>query len=86
MLLVFRIIRFASQCKFVNPKLLYITYLYYHLFVLLNSLLMPHNTQYDQQKKSMPRDKQKDCCMRRNSDLTSAILINFYISYHANAV
>jgi len=45
--MLFRIIRFASQCKSVNTKLLYIIYLYYHLLGLLNSLLVPHNTQYD---------------------------------------
>jgi hypothetical protein len=57
--MLFRIIRFASQCKFVKSKLLNITYLYYHLFGLLNSRLLPHNAQYDQHKKSIPRDKKK---------------------------
>jgi hypothetical protein len=79
--MLFRIIRFASQCKFVNKKLLY-----YHLFVLLNPLLVPHNTQYDQLNKGIPRDKKTDCCMGKNSGPTSVILFNFYLCYHANAV
>jgi hypothetical protein len=58
--MLFRIIRFASQCQFVNTKLLYIKYLYCHLLGLLNSLLVPYNTQYDHLNK-----RQKDRLLYR---------------------
>ena len=57
--MLFRISRFAIQCKFVNSKLLYIKYLYYHLLGLLNSLLVPRNTQNDQLNKGIPREKRQ---------------------------
>jgi len=75
--MLFGIIRFASQCKFVNSKLLYIKYLYYRLLVFINSLLVPHKTQYFQLNKDIPRDKKTDCCTGRNSDLTGVILFYF---------
>jgi hypothetical protein len=75
--MLLRIFRFASQCKIVNSKLLYIKYLYYHLLGLLNSLLVPHNTQNDELNKCIPRYKKTDCCMGKNSDLNGVTLFYF---------
>jgi hypothetical protein len=83
--MLFRIIRFASHCKFVNSKLLYIKYLYYHLLGLLQSLLVPDNTQYDQLNKAFQETKRQIVVW---GEIRFSLVLHFtsYVCYHASVV